>query len=175
MVAVYEFLPDADRYQSLVPVSDAGMDRLLALRELPALDWKAPELRWIGATMPGDFPALIGQVPVVSARALKAMQPLLGDRVDPLPIRVQGGGYTALHVRDFPDCLDIVKTEARWFEPGRARMIESYAFRPGCLEEHHIFRLKEEAGGFALLSGAMMQAIRKAGLVGLQEKLLWEA
>jgi hypothetical protein len=174
MVAVYEFLPDADRYRSLVPVSDAGMDRLLALDEPPARDWKAPELRWIGAVTPGDFPALVGHVPVVSDRALKMLEPFLGDRIDPLPIRVEGGGYTALHVRDFPDCLDTEKTEARWFEPGRARLIESYAFRPDCLEGHHLFRLRERARGLALLSGTMMKTIRDARLIGLRVELLWE-
>ena len=174
MVAVYEFSPDTDRYRSLVPVSDSAIDRLLALGEAPSDEWTAPQLRWIGAETPGDFPYLIGHVPIVSDRALKVMGRLLGDKVDRLPIRVEGGGYTALHIRDFPDCLDVKASEIRWFEPGRARLIESYAFIPNRVEGHHLFRLRERAEGLALLSGVAMKTIRDANLVGLREELLWE-
>ena len=132
-------------------------------------------MRWIGATRTGDFPYLVGEVPVVSDRALEVLGPLLGPRIDRLAIRVEGGGYTALHIRDIADCLDAEASEARWFEPGRARLIETYVFRPERLEGHHLFRIREMPNGLALLSGEAMEAIRSAGLTGLKDALLWHS
>jgi hypothetical protein len=173
MAAVYEYRPDVNRYRSLLPVSDSTIDRLLTLGEEPVEAWKAPQLRWMGAIELSDFPSLLGHVPVVSDRALEVLGPLMGPMVDTLPIRVEGGGYSMLHVRDFPDCLDTRASRIRWFEPGRARMIEQYVFVPERLRGHHLFRLKERPNGLAFLSDAAMQAICNAKLIGLEQALLW--
>lgn len=175
MAEVHEYLPDTDRFRALVPASKAAIDRLLALGADPVADWTPPRMRWIGATRSGDFPNLIGHVPVVSDRALEVLGPLLGPRIDRLAILVEGGGYTALHIRDIADCLDAEASEARWFEPGRARLIERYVFRPERLEGHHLFRIREMPKGLALLSGEAMEAIRAAGLAGLKDAPLWHS
>lgn len=174
MAAVFEFRPDTDRYRGLAPVARVATERLLSLGERRAEGWRAPELRWMGAHAPSDFPYLVGHVPVVSDRAFEVLAPLIGARTDKLPVRVAGGGYTALHVRDFPDCLDVEASKIEWFEPGRAMMIEDYVFRRDRLEGHHLFRLKIRENGIAFLSGEAMEAIKAAGLTGLVDALLWE-
>lgn len=173
MAAVYSFSPDTDHYQGLFPVSDAAIDRLLSLGRDPAQGWKAPNLRWIGATKIGDFPYVIGHFPVVSERALDVMLPFFQD-TSVLDVKVEGGGYYGLHIRDFPNCLDTNTSEIEWFEPGRARDILTYNFKSNDLQGHDLFRLPELAFGHAYLSDRLWDAIQNADLKGLLETKVWE-
>src|SRR5687768_10887337 len=103
MTAIFELNQDVDRYQSLTPVAESALERLMALGEQRVERWRPPNLRWIAATRKGDFPYLTPAVPVVSHGALEVLKPLFSPATDVLDINVPGGGYVALHVRDFPD------------------------------------------------------------------------
>jgi hypothetical protein len=174
MTAVFRYRPDTDAYRALVAVSADTYDRLKELGSEPLKQWTPPRLRWIGSGEKGDFPNLAGHVPVVSDRALEVLRPLLGEDVDVLPLDIPGGGYAALHVRDFPDCLDTQASDVRWLEPGLAYDVVKYEFDAECLEGHHLFRLPQLALVRTFLSGAAMDRIRQAGLVGLREARVWE-
>jgi hypothetical protein len=174
MVTVHEYLEDTDQYRSLAPVEDETTEALLSLGAAPATDWQAPRFQWTGEERVSDFPFLIGHVPVVSDRALDVLKPFLGPLVDTLPIRVPGGGYTALHIRDLADCLDTDASKIRWFEPGHARSIERYVFDPDALRGHGLFRLQIFPDGYAFLTGEVMAAIKSAGLTGLMDAVVWE-
>lgn len=174
MTAVFEFLPDADRYQSLIAVSDKTYERLRGLEQQAVGRWTPPNLRWIGATTKGDFPHLAGHFPVVSDRALEVLKPLLGRDTDVLKLNVPGGGYAGLHVRDFPDCLDTERSDIRWLAPGRAYDVIDYEFRPEAVKGHHLFRLPQLSLVRTFLSDKAMDLIEEAGLKGLIRKKLWE-
>lgn len=129
-----------------------------SVRKSPFLVWKDPDafyfrVNFVGASMEAkwappplellsakskvrDFVSGSAGIPVVSSRAKTVLQPLTVDQCEFLPlIEIQGEQYYAINVTNIIDCLDIERSDVRYFtgEPKRIMAIHQFIF-----DEHKI-------------------------------------
>jgi hypothetical protein len=170
---IYKFTTDPDNYNSLHNLGD--FSAFYVAKPL-APGWEPPyreEDRTVGKA--GDFPSLIGGVPVFSLRAWEVLRPLIDNTVEALPLETDGGSYYMIHVLDHIDALDYARAEVTRFSEGDVMWVDSYAFKPGLLKGKHMFKLPESARSLVYVSEAFKTLVEKAGLEGLNLEYLAEA
>ncbi len=170
---IYRYVPDVDEYDCLDNVGDwSAFDQGVRL----APHWRPTRVAVDArAGRSGDFPSLLGAIPVLSARAWKALQGLIGERVEALPLDCAAGPYFAINVLDHIDALDYPRSEVERFDDGGVMAIDSYAFKPKVLQGRHIFKLPETAPAETLVSGELKALVEKHKLKGLRFDELGEA
>ena len=118
---------------------------------------------------PVDFPSLMGLGLAFSERALQVLDPLMGQSVEALPIECVNCGqdkFFVINVLDFVDCLDEPRCIFERASTGYILWIERYAFRPGSLEGHHIFKVPQLVVGTVLVSPEFKRRVEESGLFG---------
>jgi Immunity protein family (Imm11) len=116
----------------------------------------------------GHFPSLSALAPLaISAQALEALYPLMNGDVEALDLITEQpiGKFYALNIF-FADCLDHSKSTFVFFNDGGIMGVERYAFRAGCLEGKHIFRLPEK-WTYVFVDDAFKHAVEENELEGL--------
>ncbi|MFM9265242.1 imm11 family protein [Tychonema sp. BBK16] len=169
---VYYPKPDVNNYDTILALNEE--DEILLLHFLGDLHWyEVPEV-WqpIPAEVyskgkPGDFPAIVGFHLTLSERALRILQPIMGESVELLPVVcTTGEQYFAIRVLDVVDCLDYSRALVRRYpNSDRVMVIDSFAFKDGCISDRNIFRLPEL--NRALVSQAFKDCVENNGLEGL--------
>ena len=170
---IYKYRPDSDTYNSLHNLGD--FSAFYVTKPL-ASGWEPPyreEDRTVGKV--GDFPSLIGGVPVFSLRAWEVLRPLIDNTVEALPLETDGGRYYMIHVLDHVEALDYSRAEVTRFSEGGVMYVDSYAFKPGLLRGKHMFKLPETARSDVYVSETFKSLVEKAGLEGLALVYLAEA
>ncbi|HLK13229.1 MAG TPA: DUF1629 domain-containing protein [Fimbriimonadaceae bacterium] len=114
---------------------------------------------------PVDFPAVAGGM-AFSARALEALYPLIGDKIEALPLDCRDGRYYLINVLNKVE-LDEPRSEFRRVPSGRISTISKYAFPRGSTDGQHIFKLKQKPLGETFVSPEFKQAVEAHNLVGL--------
>jgi len=118
---------------------------------------------------PVDFPSLMGLGLAFSERALNVLDPLVGRSIEALPLDCVNCGqdkFFAINVLDVVDCLDEPRCIFDRASTGYILWIDRYAFRPGSLEEHHIFKVPQLIVGCVLVSPEFKRWVEESGLVG---------
>jgi hypothetical protein len=170
--AIHEWVADSDRFAALETLDEADLDLFIDGFDTRPMagDWPAPAVRLRDeGTPPGDFASLFGAVPILGRRALD----VLGKRLEPhgelLPL--QGEDYWAFNVLALADVLDEERSEADWLAPGRMSDLRRLVAREeaaGPLPP--IFKLPQWRKGRPLLTGELVELVRREGLTGLDPR-----
>lgn len=125
----------------------------------------------------GDFPSVSNyrKVPMVSERAWKALEPVIGDVCEALPVIPPFvGTYYLIHVLRTIEALDegASEVERRSAEDPRIRRVFRYAFKKGLIEGLHIFKLPNKQSGELIVDDVFRKTVEENGLVGLEFKQL---
>ncbi|HLO46818.1 MAG TPA: DUF1629 domain-containing protein [Kamptonema sp.] len=171
---VYYPKADVDNYDSFIANEDDGILLLhflgdLHWYELPG-SWQPIPVEIYSAGKPGDFPAIVGFHQTLSERAVRILQPIMGESVELLPVVcTTGERYFVIKIVDVVDCLDYSRAVVRRnSHSGRVTVIDSFAFKDGCIGDRNIFRLPEL--NRALVSQAFKDCVENNGLEGLRFK-----
>src|SRR3954447_5891948 len=99
---VYRYFPDVDRFDAVVARGRAEKPLKSFKGEPLAATWTPVPVQLEAQSAGlGDFPALSGhtfQIPVLSERAWRALEPLVGPYVEVLPVACKAAPLVALNV-----------------------------------------------------------------------------
>ena len=173
-MVIYKYFPDLDRFAA-VKVSSKAVNVLRTIRGEPlAATWTPLPVQLEPQSGElGDFPGLSGftfDIPVLSERAWKALEPLLGPHVEALPLKYKLAPLFALNVLKAEDCLDMEKTKFARFDSGTIYAVEKYVFRANYPAACPLFWALPACNEL-LATKALKTAVEKAKLRGL----LWHA
>ncbi len=122
----------------------------------------------------GDFFALDGCLHfVVNEKALHHLLPLIGGDVEYLPVIDIDNPTMKLYViniLEISDCLDHEQSNIEYFDDGkRVMMIRvPIIFKPNCIGNTHIFRLKDVPALRIFVSDAFKKIVEENKLSGLE-------
>jgi hypothetical protein len=164
----YTITPDADTYHCLVLTNPSDWDRFDEFTgERLADTWTPVAVKTLKVKKAGDFPYLISHVPVFSGRAWQILQSLVKGSVEALPLEHPTKTVYAINVLDLLDCLDYSRSQIVRFPSGGIMEIERYAFKEGCVEGKHIFKIAEAPLKQVLVSDAFKELVERSQLEGL--------
>ena len=183
----YEYDPDANSFAGVefsaryVEDEDGEYDSGLVVRNLHRDDtplrqtWKPLTCYGFDDNPPevGDFPSVSDKrrVPMLSERAWKALQPVIGEFCEALPVTTPfEGRYFLIHVLRTIDALDEAASEVerRSANDPRIRQVFRYAFRNDLIEGIHIFKLPNRQGSSLIVDDVFRNAVEANGLRGLR-------
>ncbi len=116
----------------------------------------------------GDFPSLCPFL-VFSSRARKVLQPLIGNYVEFLPLKLEGDleQYAIIKIKQRTDCLDYSRAEVKRFShSGRVMRVLKFAFKKGSLNNKNFFNIPEETAGI-FVSDKFKNCVEDNNLEGL--------
>jgi len=131
--------------------------------------WEVPELDVQGKRKRvRDFVSWEASAPVISERARKVLEPLIGDHVEFLPLVVlKRQQYYAINVLTLVDCLDWDRSEVQFGSPDTSRivMVWKASFDPKRVADVPIFKLPQYRGA-TFVRRPFIDAVVEAGLQG---------
>lgn len=179
---IYSFFANSDRFQYLlakdgfswVDFNDTIKRTDLVSEEIPRLQANLvrshPDQRR-RTLMPTDFPSF-GLAVCCSERARSALDPLLDDVCEWLPVEAGNEVYWVMHITRVLDALDREKSDVRWLAADRAESVRRYAFRSQVVGSDTAFRLPE-LGSQIFFTDAIVDRATSRSLAGATWKELW--
>lgn len=184
----YEYDPDANLFAgvgfTVGNVDDKNDDSTI----VTDLHWKNSPLKTVWTPLNcktfddnppdvGDFPCVSNyrKVPMVSERAWLALEPVIGDGCEALPVNHPfTGRYYLIHVLRTIEALDEngSEVERRSTRDPRIRQVIRYAFRLEMLEGLHIFKLPNKQGGGLIVDDVFRKTVETNDLRGLRFRKL---
>ena len=129
-------------YEWALPVDDADFERFRAFDGTSAsAEWRPVRVRILhedegsGPFATSDAPWMSSGLLVLRARALVALEPLLSDAGELLPLACDEVDLWAFNALCVADALDETRSEIVRFSSGRIMDVERYAFDEAALEE----------------------------------------
>lgn len=121
----------------------------------------------------GDFASVSNyrKVPMLSERAWKALQPVIGEVCEALPVlHPFKKNFFLVHVLNTVDALNAFESEVerRSADDQRIRNVLRYAFRYDLIEGMHIFKLPNKSGGSLIVDDVFRTVVEANGLRGLR-------
>jgi len=171
---VYKYVCDADRFDAVAPPEEAYEEFNSFDGRPRAQKWKPIKVAWYEVGESGDFPPLMGHVPVFSERASKELLPLVREHVEHLPLQHDSRSHppiAAIHVLPILDCLDPTLAEIEWFESGIIG-IDHYVFIEDRIAGFPMFRIKGYEFAHVFVTQPFREAVEAAKLRGLVFKKL---
>jgi hypothetical protein len=167
--AMYRYVPNSNVHHSVVLRHSDDWSIIERFIGDPLADtWRPIPVDIWPARKRGNFPSLIGYVPCFDRLALAALEDLLSDRIEALPLSNPTEELFAINVLDLLDCLDHRGSSVdRFPDDNSIADITHFAFLPGSTDGHHIFKLRELPRGPVIVSEEFRNAVRKKRLVGL--------
>jgi hypothetical protein len=175
--AIYGWQVDPEKFTILGVYDEEDLDRLIDgfEGEPMAADWDPPAVRWRagdeGRFGDPDFTTvnLMGGIPVLSGRARAALEGLIGDAGEWLPLASEDGDYFALNVLALCDVLDEERSDIRWLGPGRIETLRQFVARdPLPCAPRPIFKLPQALRGRPLVTQEFVDAVLEHGLTGFE-------
>ena len=170
---------NVEEYDSLVPVK-------YSLDKFQIFDGKKKEDYWTPLPVKrmepekgldlGDASGFIG-FPAFNQKALSALEPLIRDSVEVLPLAFKEKPYWGINVVSVLDVLDYSKSIYRIFpNTNKIAIIEKYAFR-NCaeLKKHNIFKIIDEPQTRPFVSDEFKNAVEQNNLTGFLFELVWDS
>ena len=179
---VYILDADGNRYQNLVFTSDKDWTILRQFDGRSLLSyWTAPTVEvfrddeFNRNLPPSDFPSLAPDVPVFSQRAVNALQELLRENGEILPLSCSEGEYYAFNVTTSVDALDESKSVVKRFKSsGRIMRILKYVFFGDRLSDATIFKIPQSRGNI-FVTNRFRKIILDNQLLGFKFVNVWES
>jgi hypothetical protein len=165
----YKIIQDVQHYDSVVLPRAASYKKLevLAGVEPVAAKWVPLTVRFHKMEKAGDFPYLSTDVPVFTKRALQALQPLIGQSIEALPLECESEELYAIHALELMDCLDHSRSVVTRFPSGGIMDVEEFVFKKNCDQGKHIFRLTDAPTKYVFVSDQFKSVVEKNKLRGL--------
>ena len=167
-MAVFVYTPDSDTHDSLVLPNSRDYDRLNLFtgKEL-AKAWRPLSVRVVKGKKRSDFPSLASHVPVFTRRALDTLYPLVAPHIEALPLKSTKGEFFAINVLLVTECLDLSRSEVKFFSSGGIMRIARYAFDMECVRGQDMFKLRQVPLYEVYVSDEFKRQVEGAGLQGL--------
>ena len=132
--------------------------------------WEPPEIRIEGKSKRlRDFVSWMNSAPVLSKKAVEALEPLISEHCEILPlIELRGKPYYALNVLTTVDCLDKTASDILYAtdDPSHILRIKSYKFVEGKLPLNiPIFKIPDDVG-CVFVTRSFIDAVIANGLRG---------
>jgi hypothetical protein len=171
---------DGDRYQNLVFTSKKDWAILRQFGKRDQLSsWPAPAVevfrddKFHRNLRPSDFPSLMGAL-VFSVRAVNALQWLLRENGEILPLCCTEGEYYAFNLTTSIDALDESNSEVERFESsGSIMQINKYTFFADRLHGATIFKIPQSRAKI-FVTDKFCQMVTDNGLLGFEFVNVWE-
>ena len=152
---IYKFDLDSNKYHGLIYPDDSTDDIFDSFEGQSLIGTWVPVVMEVDETQEkGDFPSF--EVPIISERAWKVLQPLINKDVEALQVTVEqeyfgemGGQYFALNVISIIACLDEQKSEFVRYSDGSIMRVSKYVFLPDRLKDIHFFKIRAEDNVFS--------------------------
>jgi len=125
--------------------------------------------------LPGDFPALLPGVAVMSRRAVDTLRDLLEPNGEILPLLCDEGEYFLYNVTREIDALDLERCELDLYSSGRISHIKSYAFKPEVVRGEVIFKTPTLRYSPIYVTDRFVERVESAGLRGFDFVPLWSS
>ena len=173
---LYQYICDSDEYHSLelpksVPTSWMTQFDGRSFRA----SWSPIRLNVYYRNSMGNFSRLGGHLPIFDENAWLALEPLVRDHVEALPLIKPKGDWPLfymINVTTVLDCLDFAKARVDRFGDGAILNITHYAFRANIVDQIPIFRIKACELFTIIVSQTFRAAVESHGLKGLLWKTL---
>jgi hypothetical protein len=121
-----------------------------------------------------DCPWFGSHTPILRRPAVEALASLVERDAELLPLTCPEAELVALHTYTVLDALDVDQSDiVRFPSSGRVMAIRSYVFRPDALENVVVFKLPQYLRGCTFVTQPYVDAVERAGLVGVGFKRLW--
>ena len=174
-MAIYRYIADSDKYEC-ISVAREHRRLLEAFCDGKSLTdtWKPIPVQVDSSVGgPGDFPSLDCHAPVFSERAWLALEPLVGNSAEALPlIYPRDRHYFVINVLDLVNCLDDARSEIVRYSDGGISHVRAYTFAVVRTANKHFFKIPETSGPEVLVSDRFISAVESNGLKGLIFKKL---
>lgn len=123
-----------------------------------------------------NAPYLVVNIPVVDYKAMKALDTLLTDNAELLPLACNDGEFFAVNITSVADVLDYDKSDYTKFSYGNRIMnITNYAFHEDKVKNIDLFKLVDEPLKRAFVSERFKQRVEEQGLTGFKFELVWDS
>lgn len=178
---VYLLAADANHYQNLALAREENWQRLLDWFDGNPIgsSWRPVAVHVLRDDRanrdlpPSDFPALSAGIPVFSGRALRALEDLLGENGEILPLTSEDGNYSAYNVTRLIDALDEQHSQLKQFRDGSIMDIVDHQFRPERLVGATVFKLPQVARMQVYVTDDFVSRVKAAGLSGFDFRRVW--
>jgi hypothetical protein len=178
-LSVYRLLTDTERYCSfaLADESKNGIYHAFDGRS----HWSSWEPLVITAADESDDDAeladfaLLGTIPMVSARAAEVLHEVTASTCELLPLVFARDTYFALNVLTVVDALDEERSRLTRFSDGAVMSVEDFVFVPKRLERALIFRIPQLLRAFVFVTPQLVDVVRTARLTGFRFKRVWQS
>lgn len=145
-----------------------------------AQNWTPVEVEWI-LDEPGDArrdttdsPNLVPGVPVLSARAARALRPHLVNIGELLPLSHKTDEYFALNVTSVVDALDEARSDlTRFGSTGRIMLVRVFAFHQQAVASQTVFKDRRLALSKVFVTDPFVKAVAQARLTGFVFRRVW--
>lgn len=108
--------------------------------------------------------------------ALEAVNDLIKDSVEILPLLCADGEFYAINVIKVLDCIDYDKAKFERFSDGkRIMMFIKYAFIESKVRGKHIFKIIDETKRNPFVSDEFRQRVIDSNLKGFKFELAWDS
>jgi hypothetical protein len=165
---IFSFYPDGENALTLVEAEDEYFEDHF-VGERMADGWNPPRVNILGKSKPvRDFVSWSLSAMVVSPRARNALQPLIANHVEFLPLTtVNGEMLFAVNVIEVLECLDRSASEASFSpdDPKRIIHINRFVFLPERIRNVPLFKVPEWPGAI-FVSEEFAEIVVHAGLSG---------
>lgn len=176
----YEYEPDSNRYAGVgFAVGEVDNDDYAKINSLSQIDtplrqsWKSLACFCYdeNPSEEGDFPTVLNcrRLPMISFAAWNALEPIIGDACEILPVNHPfSGGFHLLHVMRTIDALDEDTSQVERLSGDlRIYRIHKYRFKFELIEGEHIFKLPVKSGSGLIVDDVFRKTVECNGLRGL--------
>jgi len=169
-------------YEWALPVESRDTELFLAdVGHRCADSWTPPRMYLLhldeGDRQPraySDCPWLGSHTPILRPPAVEALGNLVARDAELLPLVCAEAELVALHTHTVVDAFDMERSEVvRFQSSGRVMTVRSHVFRPDALEGVVVFKLPQLLRGSTFVTQPYVDAVRRAGLVGVGFRRLW--
>jgi len=171
------FLLEADPgFRSLVTAEDEAVMQLLL-----ECDGRSKKDRWVpfkveyeedSLDLPlADFPEFfLPHIPIFSARAAEALQPVLQTNGELLPLASDDEEYFAFNVKTLSDALSTNESDIVYFPSGTIMRVNDYVLNPKGVGSTPIFKLSQTPLMAVFVTDDFVRMVESHGLLGFSFK-----
>lgn len=178
---IYEF-EVCEGYEWVAPLKDADFEIFRAFDGSRRREsWKPVAVRLVKEDEQGrrllesDVPWLGKHSPVLRSRAVEGLGSLLSGNGELLPLESEEAKLEVLNVTSVLDALDEERsTLVRFPSTRRIMKVKTYAFHSEVIARADVFKIPQLLRGSAFVSEEVVRAAKRAGLVGVGFRQVWE-
>ncbi|MRN55975.1 imm11 family protein [Paenibacillus monticola] len=123
-----------------------------------------------------DFPYYLTEIPLVSEKVKRILEPYIADEVEFLPLIHEGKNIYMVNVINILDCIDWQSSEVDWFKEkyfmGFIKLRFNFSKIPNNI---YLFKIKETSGTRVYITDAFKELIERNHLQGLDLSVVYDS